>query len=142
VAGGPYEGLPTPNLPRSVFLNRESFPLVWSSLSIAEYTAVDLPPRLIAGKSMGALAKSAPNSLLPTRRRFLSTTENRGDSFVATRFARSWADSESQTRNNAWRWREKSVIRLPIHAVPLSGSLIRFQDGENGHFLACLFQRL
>src|SRR6266478_5714205 len=34
---------------------------------------VDLLPRLIAGKSMRALAKSTQNSLLPARRRFLST---------------------------------------------------------------------
>jgi hypothetical protein len=45
VAGGRYDAFPTPNLPRSVFLNRESFPFVWSSLSIAEYTAVTMLPK-------------------------------------------------------------------------------------------------
>jgi hypothetical protein len=36
-----YDALPTPNLPRSVFLKRESFPLVWSSLSIADMRVID-----------------------------------------------------------------------------------------------------
>ena len=36
VASGRYDTLPIANLPRSVFLNRESFPFVCSSLSIAE----------------------------------------------------------------------------------------------------------
>ena len=39
-----YEAL-TENLPRSVFLNRASFPLVLISRSIAEYTAVTMLPK-------------------------------------------------------------------------------------------------
>jgi hypothetical protein len=42
VANGRYDAFPTANLPRSVFLNRASFPLVFTSLSIAEYTAVTM----------------------------------------------------------------------------------------------------
>jgi hypothetical protein len=33
------------NLPRSVFLNRASLPLVWISRKIAEYTAVTMLPK-------------------------------------------------------------------------------------------------
>jgi hypothetical protein len=33
-----YDALPRPNLPRSIFLNRASFPLFWISRRIAEYT--------------------------------------------------------------------------------------------------------